>query len=123
MPAVPCRGKTWDKDIADRVFDIFADEVANPSRPLYFHTDDIRLRSLFKELRGKLRGQPANYMPNILPFHVGSGLHIGVLLLQLFSTSCVMQQRRFPVSEEGWAAGRGCLVGMDGCCCRVQVAG
>jgi hypothetical protein len=69
---LPCRGKSWSKDIADQVFDIFADEVARQDRPLYFHTDDIRLRSLFKALTGKLSGKPADYMPSILPFEVGS---------------------------------------------------
>lgn len=45
------RGVTFDESISKGVFKVFSEDVANPERPLYFHTDDTRLRQLFITLR------------------------------------------------------------------------
>jgi hypothetical protein len=63
------RGKTYDQDIVDGVFDFFADEVASEERPLYFHTDDGSLRLLFPALEGKLVDKEE--VPSIFPWEVG----------------------------------------------------
>lgn len=40
------RGQKYSQAIADEVFAIFSDEVANEERPLYFHTGEEARRKL-----------------------------------------------------------------------------
>lgn len=63
------RGKThvtthYLKEAADEVFYEFVNNVATAERPLYFHTDDSRLRAMFVYLKDQL----SSGQPSIMPF-------------------------------------------------------
>lgn len=50
--------------MADAVFDAFVSDVATAQRPLYFHTDDASLRSMFTYLKNNgLAGEQPTIFP------------------------------------------------------------
>lgn len=81
-----CRRNGYSDTIADEVLSTFFNNVATPTRPLYFHTDDSRLRSMFAHLKTVLGGE----QPTVMPFRVsllraraqGDGGGVSVIVIE-----------------------------------------
>ncbi|WIA35483.1 hypothetical protein OEZ86_003914 [Tetradesmus obliquus] len=59
--------KAVNKADIKKLFDAFMERVARPSRPLYFHTDDSRLRQLFVALKNKGLQPAPSKLPDVAP--------------------------------------------------------
>lgn len=60
-------GRRVNKADVKRLFDGFMDRIARAGRPLYFHTDDSRLRSLFVALEKKGISPQPSKLPEVAP--------------------------------------------------------
>eukprot|EP00883_Tetradesmus_obliquus_P002707 jgi/Sobl393_1/12911/SZX61149.1 len=58
-------GRRVNKADVKRLFDGFMDRIARAGRPLYFHTDDSRLRSLFVALEKKGISPQPSKLPEV----------------------------------------------------------
>jgi hypothetical protein len=75
--------------IITQVFDIYANEIASPERPLYFHSDDGSLRRLFAQIKAANPGD-SNIKPSIFPWRVSSEM----IATCLYSCKGIVEKKR-----------------------------